>query len=578
MRFGVLGPLAVWTEDGEPVPIPEAKVRALLADLLTYEGRPVPPDRLIADVWGDRLPRNPAATLQTRVSQLRRALDAAEPGARDLVVRQPTGYQLVVSPDAVDAERFRALVARARATEAPKPRTTLLADALALWRGPAYAEYEFARSVAARLDEEQVTALGEHAQARLDLGEHHILATDLASLIANHPYCERLRAVHLRALYQAGRQSEALAAYEELRERLAEELGVDPSPELTALHRAILNQDPGLRPAPVRSATNLPAALTPLVGRARELAEVRDLLASERLVTLTGPGGVGKTALALEAARAAVSPTAYPGGVWWVDLTELKGDDPAAVRDLVAGSVGQEAPRAGQLLVLDTCEHVIEPVATVVDALLRTTTGLQILATSQESLAIPGERLLTVPPLDPSSAAELFTSRANLELTNENAIADICRRLDGLPLALELAAARVRTLGLTELHARLDDRFAVLATVRRGGLTRQQTLRATLDRSWNLLSAPEQAVLRRLSALEGEWTLATADEDDLEALARLVDRSLVLMTDHPDGARYRLLESTRAYALGAYVQSAAGAFQTGGEEGSDWSHAAIEGQ
>jgi predicted ATPase len=230
------------------------------------------------------------------------------------------------------------------------------------------------------------------------------------------------------------------------------------------------------------------------------------------------------------------------------------------------------------LLVLDTCEHVIEPVATVVDALLRTTTGLQILATSQESLAIPGERLLTVPPLDPSSAAELFTSRANLELTNENAIADICRRLDGLPLALELAAARVRTLGLTELHARLDDRFAVLATVRRGGLTRQQTLRATLDRSWNLLSAPEQAVLRRLSALEGEWTLATADEDDLEALARLVDRSLVLMTDHPDGARYRLLESTRAYALGAYVQSAAGAFQTGGEEGSDWSHAAIEGQ
>ncbi|GAA1606934.1 hypothetical protein GCM10009789_71570 [Kribbella sancticallisti] len=542
MRFGVLGPLAVWTDDGRPVPIPEVKVRALLADLLTHEGRPVPPDRLIEDLWADRLPRNPGATLQTRVSQLRRALEAAEPGARDLVVWQPAGYSLALPPESLDSSQFRTLTTQGRDTAAASTRTALLTDALKLWRGRAYADFadqEFARPMAVRLDEEQVTALGDHAQARLDLGEHQALASELADLTAQHPYCERLRAVHLQALYRSGRQREALTAYEDLRAHLAEELGVDPSPELSALHQAILTQDPVLRPAPATPSTNLPATLTPLIGRTQQLTQLHNLLASERLITVTGPGGIGKTALALEAART-TDPAQYSDGIWLVDLAS-----PESVDNLIAQA--QVTPSKRMLLVLDTCEHVIDEAALAAEALLKATPGLQILATSQEPLGLPGERLLTVPPLE--EAVDLFLTRADLELTHENAatITEICRRLDNLPLAIELAAARVRTLGLAKLRDRLDDRFAVLAAGRRGGPPRQQTLRATYDRTWNLLTPEEQSVLRLLATYPNGFP-----PDDV--MTRLVDRSLVIMTDTSDGPQYCLLESMRAYC--ARVQNA----------------------
>ncbi|MFE5334062.1 BTAD domain-containing putative transcriptional regulator [Embleya sp. NPDC056575] len=650
MRFGVLGPLAVWTEDGASVPIPEAKVRALLADLLIHEGRPVPADRLIEDLWGRRLPRNPVATLQTRVSQLRRALEAAEPGGRDLVVWQPPGYRLAVSPDAVDAGRFRVLVERARTTEDAQTRKTLLSDALAMGRGSAYADVadeEFARSVAARLDKERITAQGEHALARLDLGEQPSPVDEIGDLVTRHPLCERLRAVYMRALYLAGRQSEALAVYAELRERLADELGVDPGPELAALYERILRQDPGLQAtargsvmvdSPVGAAVapgwvsdsaaksgsvrdpgsgsgsgagsgsgsvafaavasvpvGLPVALTPLVGRADAVARVRALMATERLVTLTGPGGVGKTALAVEAARDAPSPVAdgFPGveAVGFVDLAEL---DRAATPADVAATISRElgpAPGVGGeprplaaalasrrlLLVLDTCEHVVDAVATVAEGLLRAAPGLRILATAREPLAVPGERLWPVSPLPvPVSeaapeeamghaAVELFVERVaatvpgfRLDADNAADVVTICRRLDGIPLALELAAGRVRGLGVAEVAARLDDRFAIVASRRRAGPARHRTLRAMLDWSWELLSPPEQAVLRRLSVVEGGRRLpdvievAGADGGDLdvvEALTRLVDRSLVAMTIELDGPRYRLAESVRAYGL-----------------------------
>jgi predicted ATPase/DNA-binding SARP family transcriptional activator len=595
VRFGVLGPLAAWTDDGKPVPIPEAKVRALLADLLTHEGRSAPPDRLVEDLWGERLPRNPTATLQTRVSQLRRALEDAEPGGRDLVVRQASGYVLAVGPDAVDAGRFRALTDRARETDDPRTRAALLTDALALWRGPAYSDYtdhEFAQTVAARLEEQRLTAIEAHAQARLDLGDYATLAGELADLVARHPLRERLRAVQLRALYQAGRQSEALTAYAQLRERLADELGVDPSPELAALHEAILRQDPALW-ATAPPPTNLPAALTPLVGRAEAVAEVRALLAAERLVTLTGPGGVGKTCLALEIARGPAE--MFTDGVWSVELAGLDrtSTSPATVADLISSTLnirdttpgdpldrltGALSPRR-LLLLLDNCEHVVEPVAAVAEVLLRSAPGLQILATSQEPLAIAGEWLWAVPPLHaPSpaalasdlrsfSAVELFVERAaaaapgfRLGPDNAAAVAEICRRLDGIPLALELAATRVRTLGVAELANRLHDRFAVLAAGRRGGPDRQQTLRATIDWSWELLSPPERSVLRRLAVCAEGCTLAAAEEvagpDDaadgtnfLDVLARLVDRSLVVAGEGPGGARYWLLDSVRAYGL-----------------------------
>ncbi|GAA3154030.1 hypothetical protein GCM10010486_20100 [Nonomuraea roseoviolacea subsp. carminata] len=623
VRFGVLGPLAVWADDGGPVPVAEPKVRALLADLLAHGGGPVPADRLIDDLWGERLPRNPAGTLQARVSQLRRAL-----GVPGLITYGPAGYRL--APADTDASRFLALAGRdgrGRTGDVPpRERLERLDEALALWRGPAYAEFAdagFARPEVARLEEARLAALEERAETRLALGED----ADLAGLVALHPLRERLRALHILALYRRGRQSEALASYGELRDLLAEELGLDPSPELRALHEAILRHDPalsgpavtgpttlflatpvpatpvlgaptpgaptpgaptpgaptapgraappGLAPSgwsddpdrptisggpgtPHPSGTNLPAALGDLVGRDGELAAVRALLAASRLVTLTGPGGVGKTRLALEAARARTGPGEFPDGVW---LVELAGAGDAAeavaavlgVRDDGAGPLAPRLARAlagkRTLLVLDNCEHVVADAAGLVALLLRAAPALRVLATSQEPLGVTGERLLPVAPLPEPEAVRLFAVRAGVE--PDDAVATICRRLDGIPLALELAATRVRALGVRGVAERLDDRFRLLSAGMRDAPARQRTLRAAIDWSWELLTGPERVVLRRLAVHADGCTLEAAEEvcaepgvDVLDAVARLVDRSLVVVTPGP---RYRLLESVSAY-------------------------------
>ncbi|ONI80841.1 AfsR family transcriptional regulator [Saccharothrix sp. ALI-22-I] len=583
MRFGVLGPLAVWTSDARLVRVPELKVRALLAQLVIDAGRVVPADRLIDRLWGDRLPANPAGALQTRVSQLRAALDEAEPGARRLVVSRPPGYLLDVTPDAVDAGRFEALIGEAtEATGAtagtPQARVALLDDALALWRGPVLADFadeEFARDVTARLEELRLTAWEQRAEARLEFGEPGLLADELGDLVARHPLRERLRAAHLRALYQAGRQSEALAGYRDLRARLIAELGVEPGPRLAALHRAILEQDPSLSTA-VEPPTNLPHLLGDLVGRDAEIGEVRSLLAADRLVTLTGPGGVGKTRLALAVARE--SAAGFPDGTWLVELAALPaGARPDEVAALVAVTVGlrdcaatdlagklAETLRAKRmLLLLDNCEHVAPAAAGLAAGLLRAAPGLRVLATSQSPLDVAGELLWNVPTLAESSAVELFVARAaagvpgfTLNADNADAVAAICRRLDGIPLALELAATRVRALGVHEIVARLDDRFRVLTAGHSGAPARQRTLRAMLDWSWELLTEAERTVLRRLSVHVDGWTLSAAEAvcggaglDVLDLLARLVDRSLVAAStrDDRDGPRYRLLESVAAY-------------------------------
>ncbi|SEL52297.1 AfsR/SARP family transcriptional regulator [Rhodococcus maanshanensis] len=613
MRFGVLGPLAVWTADGASVRVPEVKVRALLADLLVHHGRPVTAARLADDLWGGDLPGNPTNTLQTKVSQLRRALEGAEPGGRDLVGYSPPGYLLRVEADAVDAGQFVTLTARARAAVDARERAALLAEALALWRGPAYVDFAdegFAREAATRLDELRLTALEDHAEARLELGEHDLLADELGPSVAANPLRERLRAAQVRALYRAGRQSEALASYGQLREILAEELGVDPSPDLVALYHAILDQDPGLHAASTagpRARDNLPAARNDLIGRAGELAETLDRLAGARLVTLTGPGGVGKTRLALAAAEAAAE--GFPDGVWLVELAELRRppapessstrevaaavavalglrDDAAAgprpaiesadPADLLAGALRSRR----SLLVLDNCEHVADSVAALVDLLLRRAPGLRVLATSQEPLAVEGEVLLAVPPLrlpdvdsdaEPSavarsSAVQLFAARAAaaapgfaLDAGNARSVAAICRRLDGIPLALELAASRVRALGIHQLADRLDDRFRLLSTGRRDAPARQQTLRAVIDWSWGLLDERERIVLRRLAVHAGGCALDAAEAvcagvgvdtvEVLDLLSRLVDRSLVVVADDGVEPRYRLLESVAIYGL-----------------------------
>ncbi|SEM88050.1 BTAD domain-containing putative transcriptional regulator [Nonomuraea pusilla] len=575
MRFGVLGTLAVWAADGTPVQVPEAKVRALLADLLVHRGRPVPADRLVDDLWGARPPADPRAALRVKVSQLRAAL-----GDKELVAYQAPGYVLRAAADDVDAGRFEALLGPARRASDPSVRRDLLVRALTLWRGPAYAEFAdegFARAAVAELEELRLAAEEDLAEARLALGEHAELAAELAGAVSRHPLRERLRGLHLRALYRAGRQGEALAGYADLRARLAEELGADPSPGLAALHEAILRQDPELD-APARPRGNLPAPLTGLVGREADVARVRALLRDHRLVTLTGPGGVGKTRLALAAATPPAQPApgggAYAGGVWLVELAGVpRGAADVEVAEAVAAVLGVRDEGPGdvtarlegalrgeeRLLVLDNCEHVVEQVAGLVTRLLRAVPRLRVLATGQEPLRAEGETPWNVPPLAPGPAAELFAARAGLggEALRDDAVREICARLDGIPLALELAATRTRALTPRQLADRLadrlDDRFRLLGAGRRGGPARQQTLRSMIDWSWELLSDAERVVLRRLAVHADGCTLESAEEvcaepgvDVLDALAGLVDRSLVVRAPGP---RYRLLESVAAYGL-----------------------------
>ncbi|MFJ6675130.1 BTAD domain-containing putative transcriptional regulator [Actinosynnema sp. NPDC091369] len=552
MRFGVLGPLGVWAAGGAAVRVPEAKVRLLLADLLVHEGRPVSADRLAFDLWGDRPPGNPVNTLQTKVSQLRRALEAAEPGGRELVAHGPAGYAVRVDASTLDVLRFRELVAAGRCGEA-----------LALWRGEPLAEFAdapFLAPVTARWAEERLAALEEFAESGPG-------GVDLAAEVAQHPLRERLRGLHMRALYRAGRQVEALATYAELRRALAEEQGLEPGPELVALHRAVLRHDPAL--GSVAARTNLPVPVTELVGRERAVRDLCGLPRDARLVTLTGPGGVGKTSLALEVARR----SAVADGVWLVELAgvgraeQVVGAvaDVLGVREDASGTALVEALRGREvLLVLDNCERLVEPVAALVSRLLRAVPGLRVLATSQEPLGLAFETVWAVPPLDLSDSVTLFAARAaaaapGFAVTPDTApvVEAICRRLDGLPLAVELAATRVRGLGVTALLDRLDDRFRVLASGHRDAPARQRTLRAMIDWSWDLLGDAERTVLRRLSVHVDGCAVDAAEavcagggvaaDEVLDVLTRLVDRSLVVAPEHTGEPRFRLLESVADY-------------------------------
>ncbi|MCX5197370.1 tetratricopeptide repeat protein [Streptomyces sp. NBC_00249] len=599
MRFGVLGPLEVWTADGRRVRVRETRIRTLLTALLVRRGQVVSVDRLIDDLWGDAPPANDVRTLRSKVSLLRRTLEDAEPGGRDAVVSRPPGYLLRVDRDAVDAGRFEALLMRARTlTGDPRAQAGVLTEALGLWRGPSAfadcADEQFVRSEARRLEEQRLVALEELAEARLALGEHGLLAGELGELVAAHPLHEGLRSAHVRALYRSGRQDAALASLGELRDRLRDDLGLDPGRELAELHQAIVRQDGALTPDALsaqRPRGNLPTPLTDLIGRTDEVHRIGRLLESERLVTLTGIGGVGKTRLALElAARRAED---LPDGAWLVELAaartaadvqeavaavlELRDDVHAPPRSLADRLTDALAGRR-MLLVLDNCEHIVEPVSELAARLLRAAPGLRVLATSQEPLAIAGEHIWPVPPLDlpepgavrpaESNAVRLFVARAAavapgfaLEPDTAEAVASICRRLDGIPLALEMAAARVRVMHVADLADRLDDRFRVLAANLRGVPARQRTLRAMIDWSWGLLTDTEQVVLGRLAVPAGGCDLQAAEavcagegvrtEDVLGLLGRLVDRSLVV---HRDG-RYRLLESVAAYSLERLVES-----------------------
>jgi predicted ATPase/DNA-binding SARP family transcriptional activator len=573
MRFGILGPLAVW-RDGEPVEIGGLRVRMLLALLLLDAGRTVGSARLIDEIWAESPPAGAANALQSLVSRLR---PVVEPAAVELA---PGGYRLAVEPDAVDARRFERLAAegrRALADGEPARAADLLREALALWRGEPLSDLAaggFARAEVARLDQLRLAATEDRIGAELATGQAEGLIAELESLVAAHPLNERLRGLLMRALHRAGRPADALALYAETRRLLADELGVDPSPDLDRLHTAMLRRDASLEEQPRR------AHLTSFVGREEELRRVAVLLRERRLVTLVGPGGTGKTRLAQELAA--------PGreGVRWVELAPL--GDPVDVPRAVLAAVG--AREAGLmergvrpadplerlrsalaskrlLLVLDNCEHLVEAAARLVDALLAACPELRVLATSREPLGVPGESLWPVPPLDEPSAVRLFLDRATAVRPHfapaggsAAAVAKVCRRLDGMPLAIELAAARLRSLTVEQVLERLDDRFSLLTGGSRTALPRHQTLRAVVDWSWDLLDEPERVLLRRLSVFAGGATLEAAEEvcggrglpgaAVLDVLARLVDRSLLeAVAAEPGTMRYRLLETVRAYGL-----------------------------
>jgi predicted ATPase/DNA-binding SARP family transcriptional activator len=648
MEIRLLGPLEV-ERQGRVVEVAGRRLRLVVAVLALQAGRVVPAERLIDLLWEEAsLPADPANALQALVSRLRRALEAAGAGER-LGSRSP-GYLLAVAPDQVDALRFERLAAEGHAHLAAgrhRDAVAVLRGGLGLWRGPALADFAgepFAVANATRLEELRLGALEDRIAAELALGEHARLVGELEALVAEQPLRERPQALLMRAFYGSGRQAEALAAFQRARQVLAEQAGLDPGPELRSLQQAILAHDPSLAaptqgamvaaapvpgapgaapPAPAirRERGNLPAALTSFVGREEELGRVLELLDRQRLVTLTGPGGVGKTRLAVEAARRLAGDGRSPDGTWLVELAGLRDGRwiPLAVLDALG--VAEEPPRLDTpaatadaedrllaalelrqaVLILDNCEHLADPVARLVERVLAACPEVRVLATSREPLRVPGEArwpvpALPVPPPGPCSAAELagfaatrlFMERAAAaapgfavgDQAEAAAVAEVCRRLDGLPLAIELAAARAGALPPPQLAARLDDRFRLLTAGARTALPRQQTLRAVMDWSWELLDSWEQAVLRRLAVFLGGSLLAAAEAvcagPDLPAsevadtVARLVDKSLVSVAPIPPPAplwwpgiealglpsppepagelRYHLLETVRAYA------------------------------
>jgi predicted ATPase/DNA-binding SARP family transcriptional activator len=526
------------------------------------------------------------------VSRLRSALPPEV-----AVVPRGGGYVLGVEPGQVDVRRFEALVAEGQAAlgggEAAAAGNRFR-EALALWRGPALAGVADVEPLAregARLEELRLAAVEGRLEADLAAGSHAEVIGELERLVGEYPLRERLWRLLMLALYRGGRQADALAAYRRARAVLAGELGLEPGEELRELERAVLRQEvPPL--APHQNRHNLPAQLTSFVGREQDLALLGKLVGEARLVTLTGAGGTGKTRLAVEFAADAVE--RFADGVWLADLAGLS--DPGLVAAQVMEALGVrqagdvpviEALRfrlrsAELLLVLDNCEHLLDECAQLAGALLSSSPGLRVLATSREPLGVPGEAAWLVPPLalpaeradavaiEDTPAVRLFLDRgasarpgAGLAAAPVAVIGRICRELDGLPLAIELAAARTGTLSVEEVEAHLADRFRFLAYRRPVADPRHQALKAAIDWSYELLPAGEQDVFGQLSVFAGDFALGRAaqvccggDEGAaFDLVDRLASKSLVVAGTAGGRTRYRLLETIRHYAAGRLAET-----------------------
>ncbi|MBY8886313.1 winged helix-turn-helix domain-containing protein [Streptomyces sp. PTM05] len=616
MRYSILGSTRAHRPDGTAVPLGGARLRALLAALALRPGRALPAPVLIDDVWDGDPPAEAAGALQALVARLRRAVGHAAVDSVD------GGYRLCATAEDVDLHRFERLVAdggRALGEGDPAKAAGLLTDALALWGGAPLADLPGRIAYAARYEALHEDAVRLRLTAELGLGGAERVLPELSALAAAQPLNEQVQTLHIRALRDAGRGADALQAYERVRAAIADRLGADPGPELRALHAELLAPAPATPTAratptapdapaaashpaapapPAREAPpgrgTLKAVLTSFVGRDADLEGVRDDLAAARLVTLLGPGGSGKTRLSLEAGRR-YGPQ-WRDGVWLVELAPLA--DPRAVPEAVLTALGLReialhgsadktlAEARGQdpvrvlaeycarrelLLVLDNCEHVIDACAGLTERLLTECPGLSVLATSREPLGVPGELTRPVDPLPEPTALRLLADRGAAArpgfdpAEDLQACAEICRRLDGLPLAIELAAARLRSLTPRQIAGRLDDRFRLLTGGSRTVLPRQQTLRAVVDWSWELLDPAERALLRRLSVFSGGCELTAAEEvcagDGVEArdiaglLGSLVDRSLVIADFGARTARYRMLETIGQYAAERLTES-----------------------
>jgi predicted ATPase/DNA-binding SARP family transcriptional activator len=602
MEFRILGPLEVWA-DGRPVPVAAGKQRAILAILLLQANQVVSTERLIELLWGDEAPETAANSLQVHVSQLRKALDADRRVARgsQIVITQAPGYLLRADSEDTDIGNFKRHVddARLARTQADwQSASKHLRDALKIWRGPALADVlgeNFAVAERGQLEELRLQALEDRIEADLMLGAHADLIAELQTLVSEHPFRERFRGQLMLALYRSGRQAESSAVYQQTRELLVDELGMEPGADLQRLLKQILNQDPVLDiKAPVltiRRESRLPHLRDAFVGRGREMEQLAKRLEGSSMVTLTGAGGMGKTRLAVELA-AKVSHR-YRDGVVFVDLAPLT--DQSLVPRTVSWAIGlnddgvrgpmdvavEHLKDRSLLMVLDNCEHVLSTAASAATEMLGQCRGLSILATSREPLGVPGEVTWQVAPLsnrrngsrimdvdhDDGEAVELFRVRAETADPKFNWDDDaagyagrICDRLDGSPLAIELAAARLRVMPPRDLLAGLDTRFALLTTGSRTALPRQRSLEATVDWSYQLLTPKEQLLLQRLAVFAGGFTPAAAEEvcadqalaraDVMPALFGLVEKSMIRAgSDLRGGARYTMLETIREYGL-----------------------------
>jgi|GEM_PF-551202 len=617
VRFRLLGPMEILIDD-VPSKLPGAAERALLVQLLLAPGRTIPATMLVDRLWSESaLPVDPMNALQIRVSKLRRALKAM--GIEDLVTRDGVGYRADVQPIQVDALHFEDQIrtARANAAEAaaagdgydPRHRQAY-DDALALWRGDPLSDFvteAWATVEASRLTELRFAAITERAQVALALGRHLEVVADLETQVAREPTMESLAGLLMVALYRSERQADALAVYTRTRDALDENLGLEPSVSLRSLQERVLRHDESLGAQPAMPATmpspsirtsgdgkpttptNLPTVVRPLIGRDAQLESLTGLLGEVRLLSLIGPGGAGKTSLALAAVAATAH--AYPDGAFGVRLASVDSGNqvPLAVADALgvpidgSAAVGDVRQRLvsylgnrRMLLLIDNCEHVVDAAAALIDDILGRSPYVTVIATSREALAVPDEVQVTVGPLEappegvpPAQvldypAAQLFVERARavrpgLVFEGENllALGQISRALDGIPLALELAAARVVSMSPVEISARLADRFTLLTSGGRTAEARQQTLRAAVDWSYRLLGDAERTVFNRLSVFQGGWTLTSAEAvvgdealpagEVLDTIGRLVERSMIVAEPGPT-TRYRMLETLRHYA------------------------------